>query len=202
MPVASAVPAMLRNRLLSLEQYARERPAFRRRVIAHKKARTVALGDHVVLQFEDALTVLYQIQEMLRIERIFEEAGIREEIAAYAPLVPDGGNLKASMLIGYDDALQRRQWLARLVGVEHAVWLQVDGYAPVHAIADEDLPRSDAVKTSAVHFLRFELTDEMRRALAAGAALSAGVDHAYYPARSGALPQAVRTALCADLLPV
>ena len=202
MPGASSVPAMLRNKLLSLEQYARERPAFRRRVIAHKKMRTVALGDHVVLQFEDALTVLYQIQEMLRIERIFEEDGIHQEIAAYAPLVPDGSNLKASMLIGYDDALQRRQWLSRLVGVEHAVWLQVDGHAPVHAIADEDLPRSDAVKTSAVHFLRFELTDEMRKALAAGAALSAGVDHAHYPARSGALPQAVRAALCAALVPL
>lgn len=193
---------MLRDSLLSLEQYARERTAFRRQVIAHKKVRTVALGDHVVLQFEDALTVRYQIQEMLRIERIFEDEGIRAEISAYAPLVPDGDNLKASMLIGYDDAAQRRQQLARLVGIEHAVWLQADGHAPVHAIADEDIPRSDADKTSAVHFLRFELTDEMRRALAAGATLSAGVDHAHYRARSGALPQDVRAALCADLLPL
>ena len=153
--------------LLSLEAYAKARAEFRERVLAHKKARTVHLGEHVTLLFEDELTVRYQIQEMLRIEKVFEEAGIQDELDAYNPLVPDGTNLKATMLIEYEDPDERIVALARLVGIERRVWIEVAGQPRVHAIADEDLPRETEAKTAAVHFLRFELDPQMVSALRA-----------------------------------
>lgn len=168
--------------LMSLEQYAKARKEFRQRVLGHKKNRTVQLGGHVTLVFEDELTMRYQIQEMLRVERIFEEEGIRDELDAYNPLVPDGGNWKATMLIEYPDIEERRVALSRLIGVEDRVWVQVDGSPRVYAIADEDLERETKDKTSAVHFLRFELPAPARQALKAGAALSLGVDHPNYSA--------------------
>ena len=187
-----------RSSLLSLEAYARERSAFRARVIEHKKHRTVHLGEHVTLIFEDELTIRYQIQEMLRIERIFEEAGIQHELDAYNPLVPDGGNLKATMMIEYPDVAERQRQLARLKGIEDRVWVQVADHERVHAIADEDLDRENDEKTAAVHFLRFELTPPMRQALRGGAALALGVDHPQYQASVEAA-SAVRAALAADL---
>src|SRR5256886_15151596 len=152
-----------RESLLSLEAYARERNAFRARVIEHKKRRTVRLGGHVTLLFEDELTIRYQVQEMLRIERIFEEQGIQHELDSYNPLVPDGSNWKATMLIEYPDADQRKRMLARLKGIERQVWVEIKGFERVFAIADEDLERENDEKTSAVHFLRFELTAPMRK---------------------------------------
>jgi hypothetical protein len=187
-----------RASLWPLETYARERHAFRARVIEHKNRRKVPLGDHVTLQFEDELTIRYQIQEMLRIERTFEEAGIQDELDAYNPLVPDGTNLKATMMIEYPDVLERQRALARLKGIENRVWVQVDGRPRVHAIADEDLERENDEKTSAVHFLRFELDLEMRKALRNGVGLTIGVDHPQYQAAVEAAP-AVRAALAADL---
>jgi len=184
--------------LLSLEAYARERNAFRARVIEHKKHRSVHLGEHVTLLFEDELTIRYQVQEMLRIERIFEEAGIREELEAYNPLVPDGSNLKATMMIEYPDIAERQRALARLKGIEDRVWVQVGDGARSHAIADEDLERENEEKTSAVHFLRFEFDAAARAALAGGAGLAVGVDHPQYQARV-ALAPAARAALAADL---
>jgi hypothetical protein len=187
-----------RGSLLSLEAYARERNAFRARVIEHKKVRTVALGDHVTLIFEDELTIRYQIQEMLRIERIFEDAGIREELEAYNPLVPDGSNLKATMMIEYPDVEERKRALSQLKGIEDRAWVQVGEQARIYAIADEDLDRENEEKTAAVHFLRFEFDAAARAALAGGAGLSVGVDHPYYQARTTVAP-AVRAALAADL---
>jgi len=192
------MPRVERDSLLSLEGYARERNAFRARVIEHKKRRAVALGEHVTLQFEDELTMRYQIQEMLRIERIFEEVGIQQELDAYNPLVPDGSNLKATMMIEYPDVTERQRALARLKGIEERVWVQVEGCARVYAIADEDLERENEEKTSAVHFLRFELDQEMRKALRYGVGLAIGVDHPQYQASVEAAPE-VRTALAADL---
>ncbi|HEX5093963.1 MAG TPA: DUF3501 family protein [Burkholderiales bacterium] len=192
------MPAIERDSLLSLEAYARERNAFRARVLEHKRHRSVPLGEHVTLLFEDELTIRYQIQEMLRIERIFEEDGIQHELEAYNPLVPDGGNLKATMLIEYPDPAERQRALARLRGIEDRVWLQVGGHARVHAIADEDLERENAEKTSAVHFLRFELDPGMRAALRGGAPLAFGIDHPQYPAMVDAAPE-VCAALAADL---
>jgi hypothetical protein len=192
------MPRVERDSLLSLEGYARERNAFRARVIEHKQRRAVALGEHVTLQFEDELTMRYQIQEMLRIERIFEEDGIQQELDAYNPLVPDGSNLKATMMIEYPDVAERQRALARLKGVEGRVWVQVEGCARVYAIADEDLERENEEKTSAVHFLRFELDQEMRKALRYGVGLAIGVDHPQYQASVEAAPE-VRTALAADL---
>jgi len=188
-----------RESLMTLEAYAKARPEFRRKVMEHKKNRSVALGGHVTLLFEDELTVRYQIQEMLRIEKIFEEQGIEHELEAYNPLIPDGRNLKATMLIEYDDVDVRRRELARLRGVEDRLWVQVEGAPRVYAIADEDLERENEEKTSAVHFVRFELTDDMADALARGAALSVGVDHENYRAEANPLPVAVRDALVADL---
>jgi Protein of unknown function (DUF3501) len=187
-----------RGSLLSLEAYARERNAFRARVIEHKKDRTVALGDHVTLIFEDELTIRYQIQEMLRIERIFEDAGIREELEAYNPLVPDGSNLKATMMIEYPDVAERQCALSQLKGIEDGVWVQVGDHARSYAVADEDLERENEEKTSAVHFLRFEFDAAMRAALVDGAGLAVGVDHPQYQARVTLAP-AVRAALAADL---
>lgn len=191
--------AIARDSLLSLEQYARERPAFRARVLAHKKARTLHVGEHVTLVFEDELTIRYQVQEMLRIERIFEEAGIRDELDAYSPLVPDGLNWKATMLIEFPDETERRLWLGRLKGIERRVWVKVAGFDPVFSIADEDLERENDEKTSSVHFLRFELGAERARAMLLGAALAVGIDHPAYAAVVEPVPATVRNSLCGDL---
>ena len=188
-----------RESLMTLEAYAKARPEFRRKVMEHKKNRKVPLGEHVTLLFEDELTVRYQIQEMLRIERIFEEEAIEHELETYNPLIPDGRNFKATMLIEYEDVEVRRRELARLRNVEDRLWVQVEGAPRVYAIADEDLDREDEEKTSAVHFVRFELTDAMAAALRGGAALSVGVDHENYRAEASPLPAAVRDALVADL---
>ncbi|HMM51269.1 MAG TPA: DUF3501 family protein [Burkholderiaceae bacterium] len=188
-----------RESLMTLEAYAKARPEFRRKVMEHKKNRKVPLGEHVTLLFEDELTVRYQIQEMLRIERIFEEEAIGHELETYNPLIPDGRNFKATMLIEYEDVEVRRRELARLRNVEDRLWVQVEGAPRVYAIADEDLDREDEEKTSAVHFVRFELTDAMAAALRGGAALSVGVDHENYRAEASPLPAAVRDALVADL---
>ena len=187
-----------KDSLLPLEAYARQRSEFRAKVMEHKKVRTVHLGEHLTLQFEDELTIRYQVQEMLRIERIFEEEGIRHELEAYNPLVPDGGNWKATMLIEYPDADERRRMLAKLKGIEEKTWVQVAGCAKVLAIADEDLERENEEKTSSVHFLRFELDADMREKLHAGAALAIGVDHPQYRA-SLTVPEEVRASLMADL---
>ncbi|HZS68622.1 MAG TPA: DUF3501 family protein [Burkholderiales bacterium] len=187
-----------RDSLLSLEAYARERNAFRARVIEHKKRRTVSLGGHVTLLFEDELTVRYQVQEMLRIERIFDEEGIQHELDAYNPLVPDGSNWKATMLIEYPDEAERKRRLAELKGIERRVWIEVRGAERVYAIADEDLERENEDKTSSVHFLRFELGAPMREALGRGGAVTVGIDHPRYRASVELAPE-VRAALCADL---
>jgi hypothetical protein len=184
--------------LLSLEAYAKVRPAFRAEVIPHRRVRSVHLGEHVTLHFEDELTIRYQIQEMLRVEKIFEEDGIRQELEVYGPLVPDGGNWKATMLIEYEDEEQRKRELARLVNIEDRVWVRVAGSAKVYAIADEDMDRETADKTSAVHFLRFELSPPQIAALRGGATLDMGVDHPHYEARSE-ISGATRSALLADL---
>ena len=188
-----------RDSLLGLEAYARQRKEFRAKVMAHKRDRTVHLGAHVTLIFEDELTIRYQIQEMLRIERTFEEQGIQDELDAYNPLIPDGRNFKATMMIEYADADERKHALAKLKGIEDRVWIQVEGCARVYAIADEDLERENEEKTSAVHFLRFELNDEMARALKYGVGLALGVDHANYQAEIGAVGAGVRASLARDL---
>ncbi|HEB95197.1 MAG TPA: DUF3501 family protein [Sedimenticola thiotaurini] len=193
---------LTRDDLYSLEEYARIRPDFRARVMAHKKSRQVALGPHATLYFEDRLTMQYQIQEMLRIERIFEEAGIQEELAAYNPLIPDGSNWKATFMIEYPDPEQRKAALARLIGIERRVWVQVADFEQVFPIANEDLERETDEKTSSVHFLRFELTPEMVRALKQGAALAMGVDHPEYRHEVRNLPDAVRDSLVEDLVAV
>lgn len=193
------MPKITRDSLMTLEAYAKARNDFRSRVIEHKKTRTLPLGGNVTLIFEDELTMRYQVQEMLRVEKIFEEAGIQDEIEAYNPMIPDGGNWKATMMIEYPDVEERQRMLAKLIGIEDRVWVRVAGFAPVHAIADEDLDRSTDEKTSAVHFLRFELDATMRQALKAGAALAAGVDHAQYRATVDPLPPATRAALLQDL---
>lgn len=185
--------------LLTLEAYAKARPELRARVIAHKKKRTVHLGEHLTLIFEDETTIRYQIQEMLRAERTFEEAGIQDELEAYNPLIPDGSNWKATMMIEYSDPQVRAAQLAKLKGIESKVWVKVAHCAPVYAIADEDLERENEEKTSAVHFLRFELPDDFVGALKRGGALSIGVDHAEYGAVSSELPAVVRDALVEDL---
>ena len=193
------MPPITRESLMTLEAYARERPAFRARVMAHKKNRMVRLGANVTLLFEDELTIRYQVQEMLRAERIFEEAGIQDELDAYNPLVPDGSNWKATMLIEYPDAEERRVMLGKLIGIEDRVWIQVQGHAKVHAIADEDLERETDQKTSSVHFLRFELDREMVSGLKKGASLATGIDHPEYATTVQSLDRASVTALAADL---
>lgn len=187
-----------REDLLPLEQYAKQRNEIRARVMAHKLNRKVFLGDHITLYFEDRQTMQYQIQEMLRAERIFEEEGIMEELNAYNPLIPDGSNLKATMMIEYTDSEERRVALAKLIGVEDMVWIRVSGFKKVHPIADEDLERDNAEKTSSVHFLRFEFTPDMIAALKNGAQISAGVDHPSYQMVIDALPSATRQSLIAD----
>ena len=187
-----------RDSLLSLEAYAKQRPQFRAKVMEHKKRRTVHLGAHLTLQFEDELTIRYQVQEMLRIERIFEEDGIQHELDAYNPLVPDGANWKATMLIEYPDPDERRRMLAALKGIERGIWVQVDGHERVSPVADEDLERENAEKTSSVHFLRYELDAAMREALRRGAAVKVGVDHPHYRAVVDLTPEQ-RGALVNDL---
>lgn len=190
---------LARSDLYSLEQYAEMRPDFRAKVIAHKKNRIVALGPNATLHFEDRLTMQYQVQEMLRAERIFDKTGIEEELAAYNPLVPDGSNWKATFMVEFDEPEVRRQELAKLIGIEDKVWVKVAGMTPVYAIADEDLERENEEKTSSVHFLRFELTPDMVRAVKSGAAISIGVDHSAYRQTVEPLPAAVRDSLAADL---
>lgn len=190
---------LTRDKLMTLEAYARERDAIRASVMAHKKNRNIALGAHVTLIFEDEQTVRYQIQEMLRAEKVFEEAGIQDELDAYNPLIPDGSNWKATMMIEYEDVEERRRTLTQLVGIEHRVWVQVSGCERVYAIADEDLERSTDEKTSAVHFLRFELTPQMLSALKQGATLGMGVDHPAYQATLNPVPAVSRISLLHDL---
>jgi len=192
------MPRIDRSSLMSLEAYARERTQFRAKVMAHKKDRTVHLGDHVTLLFEDELTVRYQVQEMLRVERIFEEDGIRGELDAYNPLVPDGCNLKATLMVEYPDPDERRKKLEGLIGIEDKVWVQVRAHERVWAIADEDLDRENEEKTSSVHFLRFELDDAMAKALKEGASLTIGIDHPRYAETVEPRP-AVRDSLAKDL---
>jgi hypothetical protein len=184
--------------LWKLEDYARERSAFRAKVIAHKKTRTVHLGPHLTLIFEDRITVQYQVQEMLRIERIFESEAIDEELGAYNPLIPDGANLKATMLIEYDDVDVRRRELEKLRGIEDLVELAVGTHAPARAVADEDLDRSNETKTSAVHFLRFELAPAMVAGLRSGQPLAFAVAHPHYAARV-TVESEIRESLLADL---
>ena len=193
------MPYIAPHSLLSLEAYARQRRDYRARVIEHKKRRTVSLGGHLSLIFEDELTVRYQVQEMLRIERIFEEEGIRSELDAYNPLIPDGGNFKATMMLEYPDVEERRVMLGKLKGIEDRVWVKAVGCKPVYAIADEDLERENDDKTSAVHFLRFELDAETRASLKHGANLAIGVDHAFFTHQVDPVDAAVRDALVADL---
>ncbi len=184
--------------LMSLEQYSRERPAFRAKVLGHKKNRQVELGPNATLYFEDDLTIQYQVQEMLRIERIFEAEGIEEELSAYNPLIPDGSNWKATFMLEYPDVAERKVALAGLIGVEDKVWVQVDGHDKVYAIADEDLERDTEEKTSSVHFMRFELDDDMVMALKGGAGLAMGADHENLKVVVS-LPDAVRASLVNDL---
>jgi hypothetical protein len=188
-----------RDSLMTLEAYAKARKEFRAKVIAHKKPRTVHLGEHLTLIFEDELTIRYQVQEMLRVEKIFEEEGIQDELDAYNPLIPDGRNFKATLLLEYEDVNERKAALARLKGIEDRVWVRVEGCAPVYAIADEDLERENEQKTSSVHFLRFELTQEMADALKYGMSLAIGCDHPHYQAKREPVPPETRAALVADL---
>jgi hypothetical protein len=185
--------------LMSLERYARERPEFRARVIAHKKNRQLNVGPNTMWLFEDRLTVQYQVQEMLRTERIFEAEGIAEELEAYNPLIPDGRNWKVTLLIEFPDAEIRKTQLEKLRGVEDRCYVQVGGCERLFAIADEDLERENETKTSAVHFLRFELAEAMARALKGGASLGVGVDHPHYQHAIPALAENFRSALLADL---
>jgi len=188
-----------RDSLMTLEAYAKARHSMRDEVMAQKKLRRVKLGENILLIFENELLIRYQIQEMLRVEKIFEEDGILHELESYAPLVPDGSNFKVTMQIEYADEEQRKTMLAKLKGVEDRVWVRIAGFDPVFAVADEDLERENAEKTSAVHFLRFELSTGMIAAAKSGAAISVGVDHPEYEANTGALLEAVRASLASDL---
>ncbi len=189
---------LTRADLYSLEKYAEVRPEFRGRVMAHKKNRQVLIGPHAMLHFEDRLTIQYQIQEMLRAERIFEAEGIEEELATYNPLIPDGENWKATFMIEYTNADERQKALAGMIGIEDRVWVQVESFERVWAIADEDLGRENEQKTSAVHFLRFELTPEMIAAAKANAVIAMGIGHAAYAYHVDSVPDAVRASLVAD----
>lgn len=190
---------LTRQDLFSLEQYAEKRAAFRDAVLRHKRNRRLELGTNAALYFEDRLTMQYQVQEMLRIERIFEAAGINEELEAYNPLIPDGSNWKATFMVEFPEVEERRAMLARLVGIEDCVYMQVGSLPRCMAIADEDIDRSDASKTSAVHFLRFELSAGQIAALKSGAALAAGIDHPNYQVEISPLAANIREALLADL---
>ena len=199
MAFRTEMPKLSPASLMTLEAYAKARKEFRTQVIAHKKNRTVHLGEHVTLIFEDELTVRYQVQEMLRIEKIFEERGIQEEIDAYNPLIPDGRNFKATMMIEYEDIEERRVALGKLKGVEDKAWVRVEGSPRAYAIADEDLERENDEKTSSVHFLRFELTKEMAEALKYGVGLAIGIDHPHYQAMLDPVAPQIRAALVKDL---
>lgn len=190
---------LTRDDLFSLEKYAEVRPEFRARVMAHKKNRRLPIGPNVALYFEDTLTMHYQIQEMLRAERIFEAAGIQEELDAYNPLIPDGSNWKATFMVEIADETERKEALKKLVGIERYIWAQVADFARITPVADEDLERETEDKTSSVHFMRFELTPEMVVAVKAGAAVSIGIDHPAYTHAVEPVPQNVRGSLAADL---
>ena len=190
---------LARDDLFSLERYAEVRESFRSEVLAHKRARRLELGTNATLYFEDRLTMQYQVQEMLRIERIFEAEGIADELEAYNPLIPDGQNWKATFMVEFPDIDERREMLRQLVGIEDSVWLRVADGAKIRPIADEDLDRSDAGKTSAVHFLRFELTAEQVAALREGGSLSAGIDHENYIVDVDPVPDPIRQSLLNDL---
>lgn len=189
---------LTRADLYSLEKYAEVRKAFRAKVIEHKKNRRLPLGEHAALYFEDALTMQYQVQEMLRLERMFEPDLIQEELDVYNPLIPDGHNWKATFMIEYPDPQERRAALARLIGIENTVWMQVDGFDRIHPICNEDLDRTTPEKTASVHFMRFELAPEMIAAVKAGAGLRAGIDHPQYRVEVS-VPVNVRDSLAADL---
>lgn len=190
--------SITRDSLLTLEAYSKIRKSSKPEAIAHRKLRSVALGEHMTLQFEDEQTIRRQIQEMLHIEKIFDEEGIQSEIDAYAPLVPDGSNWKATMLIEYPDPHERKRELARLIGVEDRMFVEVEGHARVYAIADEDLDRENDEKTSSVHFVRFEFTPAMKQAIRAGAAVKLGCDHRNYPAHVSIAPETLAS-LAGDL---
>lgn len=190
---------LTRDDLYSLEKYAEVRPGFRAQVMAHKQNRQVSIGPNARLYFEDRMTMQYQVQEMLRIERIYEAAGINDELAAYNPLIPDGHNWKATFMIEFPDVEERREALKRLKGVESHVWARVTGFEPVRPVADEDLEREDAEKTASVHFLRFELTPDMVRAVRQGAAVAMGIDHPAYTHQVDPVPAATRDSLAQDL---
>ena len=195
----NAMQKLKRDDLYSLEQYSEIRDEFRNQVLAHKRNRRVELGTNAALYFEDRLTMQYQVQEMLRIERIFEAAGINDELEAYNPLIPDGSNWKATFMVEFPDVEERRAMLNRLVGIEDKVYVQVEGFDRVYAIADEDLERSDDKKTSAVHFMRFELSAEEVAALKSGASLAAGIDHENCQVEISPLPENIRQSLLGDL---
>jgi hypothetical protein len=190
---------LTRKDLYSLEEYSAMRDDYRKKVMAHKNNRRLELGEHLLLSFEDKIVMQYQVQEMLKAEKIFDAAGIEEELAAYNPLIPDGSNWKATMLIQYPDVAQRQKELARLIGIEDVIWVQVEGFDKVYAIADEDLERDNDEKTSAVHFLRFELHSDMIAAVKAGTAISAGVEHENYQAIVSPLAGNLRDSLATDL---
>lgn len=190
---------LTRDKLMTLEAYAKARPALRAETIQHKKIRSVQLGNHVTLLFEDEMTVRYQVQEMLRIEKIFEEEGIQSELDAYTPLIPDGSNFKATMLIEYANEIERKAALAKLIGIEDRLFIQVEGQPRVYAIADEDLDRENDEKTSAVHFVRFELSSAMKDALKGGAQMMIGCDHPNYPVHLEELPGETLASLVKDL---
>jgi hypothetical protein len=195
----NAMEKLKRDDLYSLEQYSEIRDEFRNQVLAHKRNRRVELGTNAALYFEDRLTMQYQVQEMLRIERIFEAAGINDELEAYNPLIPDGSNWKATFMVEFPEVEERRAMLTQLIGIEDKVYVQVEGFDRVYAIADEDLERSDEHKTSAVHFMRFELSAEQVEALKSGAALGAGIDHENYRVEISPLAENVRQSLLGDL---
>ena len=186
------------DQLFSLEQYARVRPEFRAKVIAHKKIRVVPVGPNATLHFEDQLTMQYQVQEMLRLERLFEPEAIQEELDVYNPLVPDGSNWKATFMVEFSDEAERKIQLAKLIGIEQSIWMQVADFARMTPIANEDLDRETTDKTSSVHFLRFELTPAMCAAVKAGAVIRVGIDHPHYRAETTLAP-ATRDSLAADL---
>lgn len=190
---------LTREDLSSLEQYSEKREAFRREIMAHRRERRVAVGPHVTLHFEDRVTIRYQIQEMLRAEKIFDREGIEEELAAYNPLIPDGANLKATMMIEYEDVAARRIALGKLGGIERRVWIAAEADARNYAIADEDMERSSEERTSAVHFLRFELDDAAREAIKSGGKLAAGVNHSRYREVVKPLPAELVRSLAHDL---
>ena len=194
--------SLSRADLWSLEEYAEQRSAFREQVMEHKKTRQLALGEHARLYFEDELTIKYQIQEMLRIEKVFEAEGIKEELDAYNPLIPDGHNWKATFMLEYEDPAERAVRLGEMIGIEDKVWLQVEGCEKIYPIADEDLDRATADKTSSVHFMRYELDDHMILSVKRGATITAGIDHPAYTIASVTAEPAMRESLANDLVDV